>query len=111
MSIRKVEMLGQGPLSVKILVTTPTKVTRKPADLAILKSIGQDATQVEHDIVEVFSQKDDFMSDFEFTPIRVAVLEMYSPKDAERPPLQKEAPSQSLSITVNYLAAQCLYLQ
>ncbi|KAF2203950.1 ankyrin [Delitschia confertaspora ATCC 74209] len=63
--------------------------SRKPADLAILKSIGHDATQVEHDIVEVFSKKDDFLSDFEFTPIHIAVLEMYPPTDPERPTLQE----------------------
>ncbi|KAF2475797.1 ankyrin [Lindgomyces ingoldianus] len=62
--------------------------SRKPADLAILKSIGQDATQVEHDIVEVFSQKDGFLSDFDFTPIHIAVLELYSASDSERPSLE-----------------------
>ncbi|KAI9777815.1 MAG: hypothetical protein M1816_004404 [Peltula sp. TS41687] len=62
--------------------------SRKPADLAVLKSIGQDATQVEQDIVEVFSQQDDCLSDFEFTPIHIAVLEMYDAADSERPSLE-----------------------
>lgn len=61
----------------------------KPADLAILKSLGADSTQVEQDIVEVFSQKDDYISDFEFTPIHIAVLSIYKPTDVERPTLEQ----------------------
>ena len=61
----------------------------KPADLAILKSLGADSTHVEHDIVEVFSQKDDYVSDFEFTPIHIAVLDIYKPTDVERPTLEQ----------------------
>lgn len=63
--------------------------TRKPADLAILKSLGADSTDVERDIVEVFSQKDDYISDFEFTPIHIAVLDIYKPTDLERPTLEQ----------------------
>ncbi|KAL8941076.1 MAG: hypothetical protein Q9211_001978, partial [Gyalolechia sp. 1 TL-2023] len=63
--------------------------TRKPADLAILKSLGADSTHVEQDIVEVFSRKDDYLSDFEFTPIHIATLELYDPTDAERPSLEQ----------------------
>lgn len=63
--------------------------TRKPADLAILKSLGADSTRVEQDIVEVFSQKDDYISDFEFTPIHIAVLDIYKPTDVERPTLEQ----------------------
>jgi hypothetical protein len=62
---------------------------RKPADLAVLKSIGQDATQVEKEIVEIFSKRDDCLSDFEFTPIHIAVLEMYDAADLERPSLEQ----------------------
>ena len=62
---------------------------RKPADLAILKSIGQDATETEHEMVKVFSQEDDFVRDFEFTPIHVATLHMYPIGDTERPSLQQ----------------------
>lgn len=61
----------------------------KPADLAILRSLGADSTQVEQDIVEVFSQKDDYIDDFEFTPIHIAVLDMYKPTDSERPTLEQ----------------------
>ena len=61
----------------------------KPADLAILTSLADDATQVERDIVEVFSQKDDYISDFEFTPIHIAVLDLYDPADRERPGLEQ----------------------
>lgn len=63
--------------------------SRKPADLAILKSLGADATQTEREIVEVFSQQDDYTNDFEFTPIHIAVLEIYDPSDRERPTLEK----------------------
>ena len=62
-------------------------IIRKPIDLAVLKSIGEDATEVEHDIVEAFSEKDDHLSDFEFTPIHIAVLDIYDAKDIERPSL------------------------
>ena len=61
----------------------------KPADLAILKSLGADSTHVEQEIVEVFSQKDDYISDFEFTPIHIAVLDLYKPTDLERPTLEQ----------------------
>ena len=84
-------MLGHGslpsidPLDVEAL----TKMKSKPADLAILKSLGADATHIEQEIVEIFSQKDDYTSDFEFTPIHVAVLEIYQPTDLERPTLEQ----------------------
>ncbi|KAJ5816984.1 hypothetical protein N7447_009217 [Penicillium robsamsonii] len=38
--------------------------TRKPVDLASLKSIGADATQVEKDIVDLFSREDDYIDDY-----------------------------------------------
>ena len=60
---------------------------RKPADLALLKSFGADATRVEEEIVEVFSKKDDYISDFEFTPIHIATLNLYDSEDRERPTL------------------------
>ncbi|KAF3491416.1 Ankyrin repeat protein [Arthroderma uncinatum] len=62
---------------------------RKPADLAILKSLGVDAGRVEEEIVQVFSKKDDYISDFEFTPIHIAVLDLYDPTDRERPSLEE----------------------
>lgn len=61
----------------------------KPADLAILKSLSINATQNEREVVEVFSKKDDYISDFEFTPIHVAVLDLYDPTDLERPTLEQ----------------------
>lgn len=63
--------------------------TSKPADFAILKSLTDDATPVEREIVEVFSQKDDYISDFEFTPIHIAVLNLYDPGDHDRPSLEQ----------------------
>ncbi|KAL7625834.1 hypothetical protein AAE478_005057 [Parahypoxylon ruwenzoriense] len=63
--------------------------SRNPADLAVLKSIGQDATKVEQSIVEVFSQNDDVLQDFEFTPIHMAVLKLYDTDDSERPSLEE----------------------
>ena len=66
-----------------------TRSKRKPADLAILKSLGTDAGHVEQEIVEVFSQKDDYINDFAFTRIRAAVLGIYDPNDLERPALEQ----------------------
>lgn len=66
-----------------------TQNPSKPADLAILKSFAVGATQVEQEIVKVFSRKDDYISDFEFTPIHIAVLNIYDSTDEERPSLEK----------------------
>lgn len=66
-----------------------TMTTRKPADLALLKSIGADATHIEKEILNVFSKEDDYTVDFEFTPIHIAVLEIYDSSDRERPSLEK----------------------
>jgi len=54
-----------------------------------LKSLADDATPVEREIVEVFSQKDDYIRDFDFTPIHVAVLGLYEVGDRERPSLER----------------------
>ncbi|KAL4933218.1 ankyrin repeat domain-containing protein [Aspergillus undulatus] len=69
--------------------TSSDFAARKPVDLAFLKSIGTDATQVEKDIVQLFSKEDDCTDDYEFTPIHIAVLELYDPSDAERPTLEQ----------------------
>ena len=84
-------MLGRGLFCLITIhqVTKLTNTNRKPADLAILRSLGADATHVEHEIVEVFSKKDDYISDFEFTPIHIAVLDLYDPTDLERPTLEQ----------------------
>ncbi|KAH8700369.1 ankyrin repeat protein [Talaromyces proteolyticus] len=63
--------------------------TRKPVDLAFLKSRGADATKLEKDIVQVFSKDDDYIDDYEFTPIHIAVLDLYEPTDTERPTLER----------------------
>ena len=63
--------------------------TRKPADFAIFKSLADDATHVEREIVEVFSQKDDYIRDFEFTAIHIAALNLYESGDTERPSLEQ----------------------
>ena len=63
--------------------------SRTPSDLAFFKSLDQNATEVERNIVEVFSKEDDHIRDFEFTPIHIAVLELYDVADAERPSLQE----------------------
>ncbi|KAL4963682.1 ankyrin repeat protein [Aspergillus stella-maris] len=62
---------------------------RKPVDLAFLKSVGVDGTQVEKDIVQIFSKEDDCTADYDFTPIHIAVLELYDPTDNERPTLEQ----------------------
>jgi ankyrin repeat protein len=62
--------------------------SRNPADFAVLKSLGQDATQVERDVVRLFSQQDDILLDFEFTPLHIAVLGLYPANDHERPSLE-----------------------
>lgn len=65
------------------------KSERKPADLAILNSLLNGAAQAEHEINKAFAQKDDYLSDFDFTPIHVAVLDLYDPNDHERPSLEQ----------------------
>ncbi len=62
---------------------------RTPADFAVLKSIGKDATDNEKRLVELFGEKDDVLSDFEFTPIHTAVLDLYTHDDRERPSLEE----------------------
>ena len=62
---------------------------RKPADLAILNSLVSGATQGEHEISKAFARKDDYLGDFDFTPIHVAVLDLYDATDRERPSLQQ----------------------
>jgi len=39
-------------------------------------------------MLELFSQKDDCIIDFEFTPIHVAALGIYDATDEERPSLE-----------------------
>lgn len=91
MLILKRLTLGHGLLQLMKAskITKLTLSNSKPADLAILRSLGADSTQVEQDIVEVFSQKDDYIDDFEFTPIHIAVLDMYKSTDSERPTLEQ----------------------
>ncbi|MCJ1280202.1 hypothetical protein MMC21_008029 [Puttea exsequens] len=62
---------------------------RKPADLAILNSMLNGAAQAEHEINKAFAQKDDYLSDFDFTPIHIAVLDLYDPNDHEHPTLEQ----------------------
>lgn len=61
----------------------------KPADLAILKTLTNDATNAEREMVEIFTRRDDYITDFEFTPIHMAVLGLYDPEDNERPTLEQ----------------------
>ncbi|KKY27076.1 putative ankyrin repeat protein [Phaeomoniella chlamydospora] len=63
--------------------------SRRPVDLAILKSFAAQATKVEKEIVRVLSKEEDFLIDFEFTPIHIAVLDLYDPTDSERPGLEE----------------------
>ena len=65
------------------------ETSRKPADLAFLNSLVSGAGQIEHEIEEAFAEKDDYLSDFAFTPIHVAALDLYDPSDRERPSLQQ----------------------
>lgn len=51
--------------------------------------MAADATKTEEEIVRILSKEDDYLSDFEFTPIHVAVLELYDPTDNERPTLEQ----------------------
>ena len=39
--------------------------------------------------MQVLSNQDDFLIDFEFSPIQIAVLDLYDPSDSERPSLEK----------------------
>jgi len=86
-------------------------ISRKAADLAILKSISQDATEVEHKMVEVFSEEDDFVRDFDFTPIHIAALDMYPVDDLERPGLSQSVNSmlsrQHRRLLTQWLLTRC----
>ncbi|KAL9046370.1 MAG: hypothetical protein Q9214_000781 [Letrouitia sp. 1 TL-2023] len=62
---------------------------RKPVDLAILNTLISGATQVELEISKAFAQKNDYLSDFDFTPIHIAVLDLYDSNDRERPSLEQ----------------------
>ena len=44
---------------------------------------------MEQDINQAFAQKDDYLSDFDFSPIHIAVLDLYEPDDRERPSLKE----------------------
>lgn len=55
----------------------------------MLKSIVQDGTELEQSIVELFSRKVDVFTDFDFTPIHIAVLKLYDADDTERPSLEE----------------------
>jgi hypothetical protein len=61
---------------------------RKPVDLVFLKSLTVDATEIEKEIVRIFAKDDDYLADFEFTPIHIAVLDLYDASDSERPKLE-----------------------
>ncbi|KAF9766624.1 hypothetical protein IL306_000947 [Fusarium sp. DS 682] len=62
---------------------------RTPAELAFVKTIGPDVTQAEHDILEALTTEDDCLSNFEFSPIHIAVLGLYPTTDDERPSLKE----------------------
>ncbi|WEW57464.1 hypothetical protein PRK78_002931 [Emydomyces testavorans] len=62
------------------------KKQRKPVDLAILKSLTAGGTKIEKEIARILNY-DDYLTDFEFTPVHIAVLDLYDPSDSERPDL------------------------
>ena len=64
-------------------------MSRKAADLAILNALVGGATEAEQEINKLFAQKDDYLSEFSFTPIHIAVLDLYDPDDRERPSLEQ----------------------
>src|SRR5271156_3630731 len=66
-----------------------TAGSRKRGDLALLKMLATQATKVEKEIVQILSKQDDFLIEFEFSAIQIAVLDLYDPSDSERPSLEK----------------------
>lgn len=38
--------------------------------------------------MSIFSRQDDYLDDFDFTPIHIAVLELYDTSDQDRPSLE-----------------------
>lgn len=58
-------------------------------DLAILKSFTADASETEHEVVRALGKPEDYLDDFDFTPMHIAVLGLYDPTDAERPSLEQ----------------------
>ena len=73
----------------QIIMKTTVNARRKPMDLAILKSFTWGASNVEREIVRVLGKQEDYLDDFEFTPIHIAVLGLYEPTDSERPSLEQ----------------------
>ena len=70
------------------IVSAANEIKRRPADLAILNTLISGATQIEYEISGAFAQKDDYLSGFDFTPIHIAVLDLYDSNDRERPGLE-----------------------
>lgn len=62
---------------------------RTPADLAVLKAMGQEVGSIEQNILDIFREEDDILFDFEFTPIHKAALRLYDARDSERPSLEQ----------------------
>lgn len=58
-------------------------------DLAILKSFTSGATEIERAIVHTLGKPEDYLDDFDFTPMHIAVLGLYEPSDSERPSLEQ----------------------
>lgn len=58
-------------------------------DLAILKSFTSGASAIEREIVRTLGKPEDYLDDFEFTPMHIAVLGLYEPTDPERPNLEE----------------------
>ena len=54
-----------------------------------MNSLLSGATQAEHDINKAFAHKDDYLSGFDFTPVHIAVLDLYQSSDFERPSLEQ----------------------
>jgi hypothetical protein len=57
--------------------------------MAFFKTVHSGCTQLDHDIVNLFSEKNNILAEFDCTPIHIAVLGMYDPKDTERPTLEE----------------------
>lgn len=83
-------MEAGGPFDHSIAVAlTLIDKCRKPADLAMLNSLIVGATQVEHDISNLYAEKDDHRNTIDFSPIHIAVLNLYEASDRERPSLEE----------------------
>ncbi|RHZ52990.1 uncharacterized protein CDV56_103863 [Aspergillus thermomutatus] len=59
------------------------------------QTLELDAAEVEKEIVRIFAEDNDYLEDFGFTPIHIAVLDLYDASDSERPKANNAPPERT----------------